>query len=287
MRHTLLALALSCAVVFTADAKQPPAPESGWRVFPDQEKPVPAVEALAWRYDADGKSEVEVWISGIALSQPVRDTLAAARAGESVAEGSIAPEEDAALNRSGRLIVSMDDGGDAYGRMLQACLPGEENAQCSDGSGLGQLVLYRIGDGRVQGEFRSHEGRQGYSARFDAPLVRDTASTPLPKDARWSTDGGEPGKVWLARQVAMAKGDVATLKQHSMPEFQSAYDDANTLVMVKNMAATVPRILSGYERGDNARLWVQDDENNGFPPQVSVVEMRRIEGVWRVAETRS
>jgi hypothetical protein len=252
-------------------------------VAPDQTAPQPAVEAVAWRYNGPKGPVVDVWIASLALTAVERETLSPAREGQSYAEET-QPE---ALGLIG-LQLRFDDLGSDQGEMLAFCLPTDAGVKCSGGSGLGQLALRSISADRVTGAFysRSDDGKTQFVARFDAALANES-NVPLPRNAVWSDGDGAAAAAWLAKNAAMAAGDVATLNRHSLPDRQRDYDDS-ALRLLKSMALTRPRVLSAVPHADMARLWVHDEPSkSGFPASITTVELQRAEGEWRVTETRN
>ncbi|UXI70362.1 hypothetical protein [Tahibacter amnicola] len=279
-----IAFALSM-VGFTGHAASPvPAPTPGWVVAGGSTGTpvVPAADALAWRYIGDGgEATIDVWIASKPLTQEQRKTLKPARSGQPYEE-SAQPE---AMGLAG-LLVRFNDDGDGNGQMLDYCAPKDGGVSCSGGSGLGNVVVRQLDATHVVGEFysRSADGKTMYVARFDAPLTND-ADTPVPGDVQWSADGGEPGKVYLAHNEASAKGDVAVLKAQAMPGRVADFDRPGTVKMLQKMALKQPRVLAGHQRGDDARIYVQDTVMNGeFPPGVQSVSLRRVDGTWRIVQ---
>ncbi len=284
MRRAFCTFALLVPVLAACAGNAAPSAVPGWSVAPDQARPQPTAEAIAWRYDGDGGMPmIDVWIAARALTAEERDSLRPRREGLPYTPDT----QPGALGLAG-LLLRFDDSGSDDRAMLAFCLPADQGVDCSGGSGLGNLVLRSIGAERVVGEFfsRSRDGKTLYIARFDAPLANES-TLPVPAGVIWAEDPGEPGSAYLANNVAMAAGDIATLKRHSLPERQADYDDPKVLGFIKRMAMDKPRILSRMQNDDMARLWVQDQTaSGGFPSGVVTVDLQRVEGEWRVARTR-
>jgi len=284
MRPALRRLALLAALATACGGCAPSESPSLWSVAPDQSQPQPVAEAIAWRYDgSEGQPMIDVWLSSRTLNADERQTLRPRREGISYTDDT-QPET---LGLAG-LLLRFDDSGSDRRAMLAFCLPAEHGVDCSGGSGLGRLVLRSISAERVKGEFysRSSDGKTLYVARFDTPLANESGVA-LPAGAIWAEDPGEPGKAFLASNAAMVSGDLATLKRHSLPERQADYDDPDVLTFLKRMAMDQPHVLSRMQHDDMARIWVQDQTAKGdLPPGVVTVDMQRVDGEWRVAQTR-
>lgn len=282
MRILPLSFALTLALAAGAASAAPPT-APGWRVLPDQTAVQPVAEAIAWRYDDGQQPMIDVWLATAPLSDEQRRLLKPRREG--------LPYEDANQPETlglGGLLLRFDDGGSDRRAMLAFCIPADAGVDCSGGSGLGNLLVQSISAERVSGAFytRSKDGKTLHVARFDAPLSNES-STPLPSDAEWSSDGGEAGKAFLAHNAAQASGDLDALERTTLPERHGDFDNPSTLRLLARMAMTKPQVLSAMQRGDNARLWVQDqDMARGFPDGITTIEMQNVEGAWRVVGSR-
>jgi hypothetical protein len=224
-----------------------------------------------------------VWLATAPLSAEQRQLLKPRREG--------VPYEDASQPEAlglGGLLLRFDDGGSDRRAMLSFCIPTDVGVECSGGSGLGQLQVQSISAERVVGAFytRSKDGKTLHVARFDAPLSNESAE-PVPADAAWFADGGEAGKAFLAHNAAQSSGDLDALKRTTLPERHADFDNPNTLRFLQRMAMAQPKVLSAMQRGDTARLWVQDqDMSSGFPDGITSVDLQRVEGAWRVVGSR-
>lgn len=286
MRLNAITLSVLLSLSACGGDAQAPAPLPGWVIdLRDAHTAVlPAVEALAWRYDDyEGKPTTDIWIAAAPLSQTQREQLLPRRNGLS----SDAARDPEALGLNG-LLVRVDDRGDGSSQMLNFCRPAGEEQQCSGGSGLGMALVRRFDANSIAGEYytRAPDGTL-HAASFDAKLSNES-STPMPANAVYSNDGGEAGAAWLTYNKAGQEGDASTLKRHALPDHAADFDDPKVIDMVKRMSPSKPAVLAARVLDDDALLWVRDTVSRGSQsPGVQRISMQRVDGVWRVAGIRT
>ncbi|MCC7096358.1 MAG: nuclear transport factor 2 family protein [Thermomonas sp.] len=139
--------------------------------------------------------------------------------------------------------------------------------------------------GRVKGRWVKAEPEDffgediAYDLQFDTVLTAP-AGQPLPEG------GGAPGQAYRQWTAAVARGDVAALRDLVGDEDSRArldYDEANRLAALKEFrdgTPVQPRVLRGRVEGDAATLWVEGTDRDGFVRR-GRVRMQRIEGSWR------
>jgi hypothetical protein len=155
-------------------------------------------------------------------------------------------------------------------------------------SGYGTFELKRHDDGRVAGSWVLAEPESFFDQTYDFALRFDVAVTPLPGQPL-PADGGEPGTAYRAWLAALAKGDVAALRQ--LGDSEHAYrfpedDPSQVKESIKDLRDGTPlqaKILRGLVDGDRAVLWVEGTDRDDIL-RGGRVRMQREEGAWRFAE---
>lgn len=149
-------------------------------------------------------------------------------------------------------------------------------------TGAGEkLTLSRHEENAVAGEFSVGDA-PGLS--FDLAIVSGTLERPGEK---LPADGGEPGKVLLARIAAIHAGDIDELIANTPPEQAEEMRQAvasgeaeQLLAMAKLFTPTDIQILGGHQDGDTA--WVDFTGMESGAKVSGVGKLLRTNGRWQV-----
>jgi len=109
------------------------------------------------------------------------------------------------------------------------------------------------------------------------------AAPPPPKGNPLPAGGGEPAKAYLAFDKAVAKGDMAAVKNGVSAEQRKSMDDADFKKMfplVQAMAPKTYKYVNGAVDGDTATMNVTAD--NGGEHSTGTITMTREGGMWKV-----
>ncbi len=149
-------------------------------------------------------------------------------------------------------------------------------------SGVGEsIVLDHRDDKRIAGRF-SADG--GVALGFDLPITGsalERPGTPLP------ADGGEPGKVLLARMAAIHAGDMDELIANTPPDQAEEMRQAvasgeaeQLLAMARMFTPTDITVTGGHQDGDTA--WVDFTGKESGGKVTGVGKLLRTDGRWQV-----
>jgi ketosteroid isomerase-like protein len=189
--------------------------------------------------------------------------------------------------------------GDRAGGYVRVCIDAD-GAECGmffnrrqpddsfNTSGYGTFELQRRDDGHVAGSWVLAQPESFFDQTYDFDLSFDLAVTPLP-GAPLPADGGEPGRAYRAWLAALAKGDVAALRQ--LVDSEHAYrfpedDSSNAKESIKDLRDGTPlqvEISRGLVDGDRAVLWVEGSDRDDIR-RAGRVLMVREGGEWRFDE---
>lgn len=142
-----------------------------------------------------------------------------------------------------------------------------------------------VADGRIRGEWSKPASDffgQSFemSMRFDLPLA-EIAEPGQPLAA----GGGEPGQAYLGFIEALGKRDAkAVLAGQALPEDLVELLGEASLVEIASMNhPTSAEVVGGWIDGDRAQLRVRGPHAFGHTLR-GRVEMRRVEGAWKVGD---
>lgn len=149
-------------------------------------------------------------------------------------------------------------------------------------TGTGEkLVLARHNESSVAGEFSIGDAP---GLRFDLAISGDKLERPGKK---LPADGGEPGKVLLARIAAIHDGDMDELIANTPPDQAEEMRQAiasgeaeQLMAMAKLFTPTDIRILGGHQDGDTA--WIDFTGTESGAKVTGVGKLRRSGGRWQV-----
>ena len=239
----------------------------------------PFAESLAWRLPGAEGPLLYVWLSSEPLKADER-----ARMRPALPDTEVDPAtQPAAFGRAG-VLLRFDEQGRNDGQMTDFCPRRNEQVQCLSMSGIGALVVTGISGKFVEGALYTRDSQQqiSYVAQFKAPLMVNAVDQATPDGLQWlPAGGGEPGAAYLQRNQAAITGDVDVLKSYSLPETAEFLDQPGNAALLARMAASAPTVLGGSQIGENATLFVRDADN-----AILRVDMRMLDGRWRVASTR-
>ena len=189
--------------------------------------------------------------------------------------------------------------GDRAGGYVRICI-GADGSECGmfynrkqpDDSfnvgGYGTFGLDTLEPGRVAGGWVLKEPESFFDQTYDFDLRFDVAVTPLPGKPL-PADGGEPGAAYRAWLAAVAKGEVAALREFGDNEhaYRFPEDDASQAKeSIKDLRDGTPlqaEISRGLVDGDRAVLWVEGSDRDDIRRRGRVLMLRE-EGAWRFAE---
>ncbi len=149
-------------------------------------------------------------------------------------------------------------------------------------TGVGETIAFDHRDAtRIAGRFTANGG---VALSFDLPItgkVMERPGTALP------ADGGEPGKVLLARMAAVHAGDLDELIANSPPdqaqEMRQAVANGEAeqlLAMAKLFTPTDITVTGGHQDGDTA--WVDFTGKESGGKVTGVAKLLRVDGRWQV-----
>ena len=115
------------------------------------------------------------------------------------------------------------------------------------------------------------------------PGIRATAQASGLMGAKLATDGGEPGKDYMAYLKALQNKDGATLrKMAEIPAGTSDKDLKDQMEMMSAMTPTDQRIMSAKTNKDTAVLKVTGTLEG--KSQYGTIEMKKKGGLWKITK---
>jgi hypothetical protein len=125
-----------------------------------------------------------------------------------------------------------------------------------------------------------------YSATFDVPVgAVKVAAPPPPKGNPLPAGGGEPAKAYLAFDKAVAKGDMAAVKNGISAEQRKSMDDADFKKMfplMQALRAKNVKIAGGTIDGNTATLLATGKDESGAA--TGKITMVLEGGAWKVQQ---
>lgn len=255
-RNTLLLIAI--ALVLPAGAQAAPGATGQFAIG---ETAYTVADAMAWRDDDDLK---------VVFSDTAFDRAAFAEDGE-------LDSFDFMKHEGVTLTLTIDPADGTLSGM---------GTQSGGGSsymtGVGEkLSLSTHDDATVAGTFAIGDGP---GITFDLPI--NAAKMARPGEAL-PADGGEPGKVLLARMAAISAGDMKALMENTPPdqaaEMQAAVDSGEAeqlLAMAKLFTPTDVVVTGGQQDGDTA--WVDFTGMESGAKVTGTGKLLRADGRWQV-----
>jgi hypothetical protein len=255
IRPLLLMLAVAAAVPLIVQAK----PVATGH-FQAGEKQFTVADALAWRDGEDLKvvfSDAPFDRANFAEDGKLDSFDFMRHAGTSLSFG-VSDEGEA------RFVSVQSDGGSSFM------------------TGIGEtLVLSRRDDANIAGTFTVGDST---AITFDLPISASTLERPgepLP------ADGGEPGRVLLARMKAIHDGDMETLMANTPPDQAeemrqsvASGEAEQLLAMAKLFTPTDIAVTGGRQDGDTA--WVDFTGLESGSKVTGTGKLLRVDGSWRV-----
>ena len=156
-------------------------------------------------------------------------------------------------------------------------------------SGYGEFKLEQAPTGRVAGRWLLAEPDDFFGETYDFDLRFDVAVTP-PPGKPLPADGGEAGKAYRAWTAAVAKGDVARLRELAGRDYDAwrlkSEDQDEVKSALKDLrdgTPVAPTVLGGRIDGDSAVLWAEGKDRDDLLRRGRVL-MQRVDKAWRFME---
>lgn len=158
------------------------------------------------------------------------------------------------------------------------------------GSGWYTVSLKRNDGQRVEGTFRSNDEGDKQSGRYyDLAFALDLPGAP-DLGVALPTNGGEPGKAYVAYLAALKKGDIDNLAKAMVKtrsdELLAHRNDKDFKMMfsfIQGQALRDAKYVKGHAKGDAATLEYTGKDGDGNAT-TSNVTMVREGGAWKVAK---
>ena len=140
----------------------------------------------------------------------------------------------------------------------------------------------RLASGKLTGSLKGVEKERSFDIALDVPVMSDDHGAALP------SDGGAPGKAYLAYHAALTKRDRGALQPLLSADRQKTWTGAekkgNVGAFVDYLASEHPeksvRITKGYATGDKAVLLISGESSAG--KLVGEVLLLKERDAWRV-----
>jgi hypothetical protein len=124
-----------------------------------------------------------------------------------------------------------------------------------------------------------------YTATFDLPVAGVSVATVAPKGTPLPAGGGEPAKAYLAFDKAVAKGDMAAVKNGVSAEQRKSMDDPDFKKMfglMQALRAKDVKITGGTIDGNTATLLATGKDESGVT--TGTITMVKEGGAWKVQQ---
>lgn len=163
------------------------------------------------------------------------------------------------------------------------------NRASVSGSGWFTLKLAHNDDKRIEGTFRTNDASKKKTGEFfDLAFAVNLPGQPAATAATLPSDGGAPGKVYLAYLAAVTKGDLdamqATMTPARAQELASMRDSTQFKMMfglIQSRALREPKFVTSHDDGSDATLEYSGKDASGNAVS-SKVAMKLEGGAWKI-----